>query len=190
MKSGTAQQTATILDTHDIVMTVMNTDDGIVGEAMVQKIVYLIKSVHPHLAIPEYEPQYFGPSSGDVLAAVSALFSFGYVSQENDPGSGSPGRYRYRPTRLGREYATDAARQHPGACRMIRGLTDTCLRMCGGSYLAVCFAAKMHYMRERSGRMTERSMLERGNDLAWGITENEMRNALNLLAELGLDPRK
>ena len=184
---GTVQTTprlANTLDMHDIVVAMLDSADGIEGETAIQKIAYLIKTVHPHLAIPEFEPQYFGPFSLEVGTALSGLRAFGFVGTWNVAGCDCT----YRLAENGRVHAADLRRQHRDTYDMIRTLTAKCLELSCRSTRSLSFAAKMRDVYVRDGPMTERNVLRLGADLGWlGLTENEMRNALNLLRVLGLD---
>lgn len=185
--TGGAQtvQAPNMMDIYDMVAVILDSDDGIRGESTVQKIAYLVKRVHPHLDMPEFEPRYFGPASPGVYEALASLVAFRFASEcEFARGRG----YLYRLTADGRRFAADARRRHPGAYGMIRGAASQCLELCCGSGSALSFAAKIHYTCARAGPMTEREIMRRGADMEWGLTENEMRNALNLLRTLGLDP--
>lgn len=181
----------TSMDIYDIVMAMLDSEDGIQGRTAIQKIAYLAKEIHPDLDVPEYKPHYYGPFSSGVGEALSALVSYSFVSETRIMGSRYQG-YEYRLTKYGRDAVEDVKKQFRSGYDTIRGLVDICNKSCGLRIHSLSFASKIRFMqthrRQEDGPMTESDIKERGRDLGWKMTSQDIDGGIKLLRDLDLDP--
>ena len=172
------------IDIHDIIVAMLDSKDGLLGNSTIQAIAYLAKITNPHLAIPDFESRYFGPGSAGVYGALADLIAYRFVREDEFVRYSG---YRYRLSDDGERFAADVRHDHPDEHAAIRMLITKCTELCCGSSQAILFATKMHWVCVHNGPMSQRNAITYGNDMSCGLTENEMYNGLNLLRTLGFD---
>lgn len=181
------------MDIYDIVMAMLDSEAGIQGRTAIQKLVYLAKEIHSDLDIPEYKPHYYGPFSTGVGEALSELVSYSFVSETIIRESGYV-EYGYRLTEHGRSATEDVKKQFHSEYDDIRELVDRCNKSCGLRIHSLSFASKIRFMQthklHEDCSMTEEYIKERGRDLGWKITDQDIDGGIKLLKDLGLDPSR
>lgn len=179
------------MDIYDIVMAMLDSEAGIQGRTAIQKLAYLAKELHPDLDVPEYKPHYYGPFSPEVGETLSALVSYSFVSETRIMGSRYLG-YEYRLTEYGRDAAEDIRKQFRSGYDAIRELVDRCNKSCGLRIHSLSFASKIRFMQthrlHEGGPMTEAYIKERGRDLGWRMTDQDIDGGIKLLRDLDLAP--
>ena len=183
----------TSMDIYDIIMAMLDSENGIRGRTAIQKLVYLAKAVHPNLDVPEYKPHYYGPFSTEVGETLSALVSYSFVYETRLMGSRYLG-YRYQLTKDGKDVIKDIKEQHGAEYNTIRNLVDKCQELCSLRIHSLSFASKIWFMQMRrtrgSGPMSEDHLRERGRDLGWEMDDQDINGGIRLLKDLGLDPSR
>src|ERR1039458_3843717 len=106
------------MNTYDFVHLVLYASGGnIQGRTKLQKTVYFVGALTGSLPNLGYRAHYYGPFSGEVVAAVKELQGLGFLQQSSatsgsvDPDGFEVARYDYSLTPEGRQIAQEKAEQ-------------------------------------------------------------------------------
>ncbi len=162
------------------------------GKTMLQKLVYFLGVLTGSLEELGYRAHYYGPYSDEVSDAVQRLVALRFVDV-NTVGGGAVNdlgfevaRYDYRLNEPGRSIAKLKAQRHPEMMKRLEREAKKLEQATCMGYMKLSVAAKTHFMLGKKNRATMSDMVQLAKKFGWNVTENEVREAGEFLAELGL----
>ena len=178
------------LDVFDVIaLTIHANNDEITSKTTVQKLIYFHTVMIKNLDIPDYVHHYYGPFSREVSIALDDMSEFSYINQNII--SSYYETYSYNLTKNGIKYAESAKGKYPKEFETISATLKTCEKYCGLEPAPLSYAAKVHYILEKSRDQSQDkdlagSVKTIAREYGWNISLDEVSKGFKLLKKLGL----
>lgn len=175
------------IDVYDAIALTVHANYGrIDGRTAIQKLVYLSSRKLPNLDVGEYRHHYYGPFSRKVAAALAELAASSFMSESPLPGP--YGGYSYALTDNGKSFAEKAEKKHGDAFGTISKIVTECRTHCDLRVMPLSYAAKAHYIMalDEGQKYTAEQVREAGKDFDWEISDEDVKEGINLLVKMNL----
>lgn len=160
------------------------------GRTLLQKKLYFLSVLMKKDF--QFHPHYYGPYSANVAAAVDSLVSAGFLKEEkvvfaapNVFGEGR--RYSYTITPDGEQLLESiSSNKVDGFDKWQEKLRRLNSREISSDFNLLSIAAKMHYILSEDKQLSANNICNKGKELGWQITVDDIQKVANDLISLGL----
>ncbi|OAI51136.1 hypothetical protein AYO44_17295 [Planctomycetaceae bacterium SCGC AG-212-F19] len=182
------------MNAYDFVHLALHAMGGeIKGKTKLQKTVYFLGLLSKMDGDLGFDAHFYGPYSADVAGAVQRLRALGFADQTSssmgsvDSSGFEVARYDLALTDEGRRMAEGKARANPTEWEKIKAAAERIKASKELDYMKLSIAAKTKFMLgKQKGPVPFDDLAEQAKGFGWSITRDEVREAAEFLASLGL----
>ena len=173
------------LNSYDTIALILDAAGGSLrGRTALQKLAYLSSVKIPEIEDQGFKAHYYGPYNTKLSASLANMVAYSFLDETNVPGN-RYGGYRYSLTDDGTQIVKEVKELHSDTHEKILEVVKTCEKFCKLESAPLSYAAKIHYLlRHTRDKLTTQDIQRDAKDRGWDMTEDDVRQGMDLLKQL------